>query len=215
MPTLPVESKAIQISKGPVQGLTDPKLIRAYHDFQAGDYSQAEPSYRSVLQHYPDNRDALLGLAAIAVRKGRRQEATWYYRRLLDLNPKDSIATAALLNLQGSAEGEITESRIKLLTDQEPNAPHLYFSLGNLYARQGRWAEAEQAYFQASHLDPQNPDYAFNLAVSLDRLGQTRSALDYYRKALALGDQGPMNFSASRLLARIQSLSHAVSQDRP
>ena len=40
--------------------------------------------------------------------------------------------------------------------------------LGNLYADQSQWAPAQQAYFQAHHLEPDNPDYAYNLAVGLD-----------------------------------------------
>ncbi len=211
MATQLVEPSAIKISKSLAQDLANPEIQRGYRAFQAGDYSQAESSYRSVLYRYPDNRDALLGLAAIAVRRGRIQEADRYYRQLLKLNPKDSVATAALLSLQGAA-GEITEAQVKLLLDQEPNAPHLYFSLGNLYARQARWAEAEQAYFQASSLDPRNPDFAFNLAVSLDRLGQTEAALECYRRALALAQQQPVNFNTSQVSARIQSLSQLVNR---
>ena len=145
------------------------------------------------------------------VRRGRLHEAQRYYHRLLNLNPRDSVAMAALFNLQRTTPGEISESQIKLLLDREPNAPHLHFSLGNLYARQARWAEAEQSYFQTYGHDSQNPDYVFNLAVSLDQLGQTETALNYYRKALALADRQPVNLNTSAILARIRSLSQFVS----
>jgi Flp pilus assembly protein TadD len=175
-----VEPSAIKITKSRAKDLINPKITYAYQSFRAGNYSQAEAFYRSVLYRHPDNRDALLGVAAMAVRSGRLHEAQRYYRRLLNLNPRDSVAMAALFNLQRTAPGEISESQIKLLLDREPNAPHLHFSLGNLYARQARWAEAEQSYFQAYGHDSQNPDYVFNLAVSLDQLGQTETALRAY-----------------------------------
>lgn len=206
-----VEPRAIKITKSRAKDLINPKITYAYQAFRAGNYSQAEAFYRSVLYRHPDNRDALLGVAAMAVHRGRIPEAQRYYRRLLNLNPRDSVAMAALFNLQRTAPGEISESQIKLLLDREPNAPHLHFSLGNLYARQARWAEAEQSYFQAYNHDSQNPDYVFNLAVSLDQLGQTETALNYYRKALALADRQPVNFNTSAILARIRSLSQFVS----
>jgi Flp pilus assembly protein TadD len=206
-----VEPGAIKITKSRAKDLINPTITYAYQAFRTGNYSQAEASYQSVLYRHPDNRDALLGVAAMAVRRGRIQEAQRYYRRLLNLNPRDSVAMAALFNLQRTTPGEISESQIKLLLDREPNAPHLHFSLGNLYARQARWAEAEQSYFQAYNHDNQNPDYVFNLAVSLDQLGQTEAALNYYRKALVLADRQPVNLNTSAILARIQSLSQFVS----
>jgi tetratricopeptide (TPR) repeat protein len=209
--TMRVEPGAIKITKSRAKDLINPKITYAYQSFRAGNYSQAEAFYQSVLYRHPDNRDALLGVAAMAVHRGRIQEAQRYYQRLLNLNPRDSVAIAALFNLQRTTPGEISESQIKLLLDREPNAPHLHFSLGNLYARQARWAEAEQSYFQAYGHDSQNPDYVFNLAVSLDQLGQTETALNYYQKALALADRQPVNLNTSAILARIRSLSQFVS----
>ena len=58
----------------------------------------------------------------------------------------------------------------------------LHFTLGNQLAQQGRWAEAQQEYFKAFAADPDNADFAFNLAVSLDHLRQPKLALDYYRE---------------------------------
>ncbi len=209
--TMRVEPSAIKITKSVAEDLINPTITYAYQAFRAGNYSQAEAFYRSVLYRHPDNRDALLGVAAMAVHRGRLHEAQQYYRHLLNLNPRDSVAMAALFNLQKTTPGEITESQIKLLLDREPNAPHLHFSLGNLYARQARWAEAEQAYFQAYSNNNQHPDYVFNLAVSLDQLGQTETALNYYRKALELADRQPVNFNTSEILARIRSLSHPAN----
>ena len=64
----------------------------------------------------------------------------------------------------------------------------LHFTLGNQLAQQGRWAEAQQEYFKAFAAEPDNADFAYNLAVSLDHLRQPRLALEYYRRALALAE---------------------------
>jgi Flp pilus assembly protein TadD len=75
-----------------------------------------------------------------------------------------------------------------------------------LYARQGRWPEAQQSYFRAFSTAPTNPDYAFNLAVGLDRLNQGRLAQSYYQRALALAQTAPAGFDPNAVRKRLQEL---------
>ena len=71
-----------------------------------------------------------------------------------------------------------------------------------------RWTEAQQAFFEAFRIDPVNPDYLFNLAVSLDQLRQTRLALDYYRKAESVAaTRGGGQFDRNTVARRISELS--------
>lgn len=185
-------------------------LTRAFEDYESGNDLQAEAGYRRALARDATNRDALLGLAAVVQRGGRIEEARQHYRRLLELNPMDSAPAAGLIGLQGGASPVQEESRIKLLLRQEPAAAHLHFALGTLYVAQGRWAEAQQAFFDAYRHDAENADYAFNLAVSLDRLGQRTAAMDYYRRAVDLVRAGTAGFDAAAALRRIETLSAAA-----
>ena len=202
---------AIRIRRSPPRDRLDPDLSEAYRAFQSGNPSRAEMLYRRVQAREPDRRDALLGLAAVAMRRGRTPEAYDYYRRLIELDPRDSVALAGIASLTGSAGRGANESRLKLLLAEAPDAAHLHFALGNLYAKQGRWAEAQAAYFKAYTSDSKNPDYSFNLAVSLDRLGQGRAALGYYRRALYAADRGVKGFDTAQVLTRIQALSSQPS----
>jgi Tfp pilus assembly protein PilF len=185
-------------------------LTRAFEDYQSGNDLQAEAGYRQALARDANNRDALLGLAAVAQRGGRVEEARQYYRRLLELNPLDSAPAAGLIGLQGGADPVQEESRIKLLLRQEPVAAHLHFALGTLYVAQARWPEAQQAFFDAYRHDAENADYAFNLAVCLDRLGQRTAAMEYYRRAVDLARTGAGGFDAATVLRRIETLSAAA-----
>jgi tetratricopeptide (TPR) repeat protein len=90
----------------------------------------------------------------------------------------------------------------------QPDAGFLQFALGNQYAAQGRWAEAQQAYFQAYASDPEHPDFAYNLAISLDRMHQTKLALEYYRRALALAETHPVSFDKVQVSNRVSQLEH-------
>ncbi len=80
------------------------------------------------------------------------------------------------------------------------------FALGNLYARQGRWSEAQAAYFQAWNAEPENPDILYNLAISLEHLHQSRLAAEYYSQALRLASTRPANFDKLQAESRLRAM---------
>ena len=196
----------IKIRRDTSDARLDPLLASAYQAFMAGDAGKAENDYRKVLQQTPNSRDALLGLAAIAANHGQPQAAANHYLRVLQLDPKDAAAQAGLIGLRGFADPTSSESRLKTLLAQTPDAGYLHFALGNLYAGQARWSEAQEAYFNAFHGDSGNADYAFNLAVSLEHLDQRKPALAYYQRALALAKERPAGFDGDQLKKRIHEL---------
>jgi tetratricopeptide (TPR) repeat protein len=210
-PVRPVKADRIRIKRA---HKTDPfhqRLLAAYHAYQAGNYTLASSNYHDVLKQDASNRDALLGLGTIAQRNGDREQAAGYYLTLIKQNPKDSTAISGLMSLQGAGLTIENESRIKMLLDQEPGAAHLHFVLGTVYAAQSRWADAQQSFFNAHRYAPQNADYVFNLAVSLDRMSKQAPALEYYRRAvrLASGQQAMFNLSAAN--ERIKALLSLTS----
>jgi Flp pilus assembly protein TadD len=195
------------IAVSPPTLLVDPLLDQAYQAFQRNDLGPARDSYQRVLAREPTNRDALLGLAAIDVRTGNLEVAEARYLKLLEMDPRDSYAVAGLLALRGQLDPVASESRLKTLIANQPDAAHLHFSLGTQYARQSRWPEAQAAFFKAYSTDPENADYAFNLAVSLDQLRQKKPALEYYQRALALAENRPASFNRGQAQTRVQELS--------
>ncbi|MBZ0091525.1 MAG: tetratricopeptide repeat protein [Sulfuricellaceae bacterium] len=199
---------AFSIRRSRPSATVDPTLTRAYTAFMAGDLKTAKQDYSASLRQDANNPDALLGMAAIASKNGQREEAIRIYRRLLELDPRNASAQAGLLSLTADrADSVPNESRIKILLAQQPDSHFLYFTLGNLYAGQSRWAEAQQAFFHAYSKAPDNPDYLYNLAVSLDHLGQRPTALKFYRQALAASPGHPANFDLKLLQTRIQQLT--------
>jgi len=186
--------------------------MQAYETLQRGDNAKAKELYEQVLQAEPRNVDALLGLGAFALNDGRVEDASRCYQSVLELDPRNSYAQAGLISIIGAADVPASESRLKRLISRDPSA-FLYFSLGNLYAEQGQWPNAQQAYYQAFQMQPDNPDYAFNLAIGLEHLGQNRLALDYYRKALDLSfKKGHANFDQSLVIQRVGQLSTRIEQ---
>jgi len=185
----------------------DPAVEQGYQALQRNDLAAARESYQRALTREPNNRDALLGLAAIDVRSGQLESAEARYLKLLELDPRDGQSVAGLVALRGRLDPVASESRLKTLIQTQPDVAHLYFSLGNQYALQSRWNEAQAAYFKAYSIDSDNADFAFNLAVSLDQLRQKKPALDYYRRALALASKRAGSFDPTQVRQRVEELS--------
>ncbi|MBI2311778.1 MAG: tetratricopeptide repeat protein [Betaproteobacteria bacterium] len=202
----PETASPIRISRTAVDSTVNPALAAAYEAFTAGDLPRAEQRYLRHLDSEPRNRDALLGLAAIALKRGHANEAERYYLRVLELDPRDAQANAGLMAVRTQGDPRQVESRLKMLISQQPESAVLHFALGNVYAAESRWAEAQQAYFRAASAEPANADYAFNLAVSLDHLNQNKLAVDYYRRGLALASRGIASFDRQLASSRLREL---------
>lgn len=198
-------AEAIDIRQTTIDSRVNPAVTKAYQAFMNGDLAAAQQQYQIALQQEPNNRDALLGMAAIAISRRQGAQAGSAYLKLLELDPSDPDAIAGITSLQGGDPSEI-ESRLKRVLTQNPQAGAILFVLGNMYAQQSRWPEAQQAYFRAYGAAPANPDYAFNLAVSLDRLNQEKLALEFYQRALTLAQNKPGNFNKTAIQNRVQQL---------
>ena len=203
----PAPRRAGDIKITPARVEADPVLLSAYDAYNAGDLERAREGYQQALRNSPDNRDALLGLAAIETQSRRYEAAERHYIRLLELDPRDAYAQAGLISLKGQVDPVSAESRLKTMIAAQPEASFLNFTLGNQYAAQGRWAEAQQAYFRAYSGDPEHPDFAYNLAVSLDKMHQPKPALEYYRRALALAQAHPASFDRNQVSKRVSQLA--------
>jgi tetratricopeptide (TPR) repeat protein len=182
-------------------------LSRGWHAYGKADYAVAADAYNRVLEREPRNRDALLGIGAIAVKQGDYERARAAYKRLLQLDPRDQIAMAAMSNLDELAPDILGETRLKFMVQQQPEAAHLHFALGNYYAKQSRWPEAQGEYFSAWQGDNENADYAFNLAVSLDQLGKTDEAKRFYEKSLNLSVGQNISFSVEAVQDRLSQIA--------
>ena len=197
------DSAPISIVRNEVAENKNEQVDTAYRAYQAGNLEAARSGYVEVLQAYPDNRDAMLGLAACAVREGDVKSALSMYQRIIRAFPQDVLSRAALIGLQRNRQGE---SVIREMLSKQPDNPFLYVTLGQLQAEQARWAEARQAFSAAHRLEPANPVYTLNLAISLDRMGLRDDALSYYRATLKLVEQGASDLDIRPVIRRIQSL---------
>jgi tetratricopeptide (TPR) repeat protein len=198
-------NSTLEIQHKPEPDSIDLILTSAYQSYQKGDFDTSGKLYHDAISKDSKNRDALLGLAAIAQQQGQDDAAMQYYRRVLSLDPRDPVAQAALTSF-GPGDPAGKESHLKQLIAQQPDSAALNFALANQFADQSRWAEAQQAYFNALSIEPTNALFAFNLAISLDHIGQRTAAAQYYRQALQFDTSGNSGFNRDQAQQRLNQI---------
>lgn len=211
--TITVQSASpIQISRSQPIRNPDMQMLTAWSAYQQGDYAAARMLYQQSLAINPDNRDALLGIAASAMQQGDMASARQTYARLLSMNPRDPLARTGMLETTAAGDPIQRESDLKALLNDHPDLAAISYALGNLYASQQRWHDAQQAYYNAllsartQASGPVSPDYAFNLAISLERINQPQAALNFYREAKTLSNDHTSSFDMAILEQRLQVL---------
>ena len=178
----------------------------AYAAYQSGNSQEAARLYRDVLKQDPTQRDAWLGLAVIAHNNNQREAATDAYKRVLRLEPQNSTALAGLTSLNNNADEPRQESKLRELLARSPQEADLNHSLALVLSAERRWSEAQQLFFKAHTLAPQEPQFAYNLAVTLDQLRRPALAAQYYETALKLAQGKAASFDEARARTRLAAL---------
>jgi tetratricopeptide (TPR) repeat protein len=184
----------------------DALLASAYAAYQVGNTIEASRLYRQVLRDDAMQRDAWLGLAVIAHADNQREPALEAYKRVLRLEPQNATALAGVNSLNRQAGEPQQESRLRELLARSPEEPDLNHSLGLVLSAAQRWSEAQPLFFKAYQLAPQEPRFAYNLAVTLDHLRKPSLALHYYETALQLAQDKNAGFDEPSARRRLTAL---------
>jgi len=164
----------------------DGPTAQAARHLAAGRTGAAETLYREALQANPNDRRAIAGMGALALRQGDAARALELFGRAASLDPKDAEAAVNLgvayqaLNRIDEAETCFRRS-ITLAPDLLP--PRV--NLASILAATGRSDAAIEQLEDAIGIDPDSADCRFNLGNILLASGRTRDAETRYREALA------------------------------
>jgi Tfp pilus assembly protein PilF len=197
----------LRMDRAPDAGKRVPAGVSAgYEALRQGDHAAARRGYEAALAADPASVDAHLGMATLAARGANRAAAADHYRRALDLDPRNPTALAGLASLADFSRPDAIEEALRADLARNPESGALQFTLGNVYAAQGRWNEAQAAYFEAHRLDPASADVAHNLAVSLDHLGQRKLAAEFYARALETARGRGAQFDPAAVARRLAEI---------
>lgn len=182
------------------------EIASGFAALRQGDLPAARRGYSAAMAIDPSNLDAHLGLATVEARSGNRTSAAMHYRKALELDPRNPTALAGLTALGDFSRPEAIEARVRSDLAASPDSGALHFTLGNVYAAEGRWNEAQAEFFEAHRIDPSSADVMFNLAVALDHLGQTRVAAGFYTRALEASRAQAPQFDPAAVARRLAEI---------
>jgi tetratricopeptide (TPR) repeat protein len=155
--------------------------------FAAKQYRQAALCLDRYLQGHPEDMNARLplGMSQFMLEDySGALKALSPIAAQLDTIPLAAYAYAESLVMTGDSSRGI--SRLRVIGQEHPDLAIVHRAIGEAFARQGKYQEAQEELRTATGLEPANAEAKYNLALTLIALGQKDEAL-----TLLTGIAGP------------------------
>jgi len=160
---------------------------RAQKALRAGDFERAEQLYRDVLAKDDQDVRARLGLSHALLKLRRIQDAFDHAARVAALNPLSARAHALLgsaVLAAGDFRLSVEEFRTAVALDE--NEAMAIAGLAMIDYYENKTASCVNGLRRAASLDPNEPDYVFNLGQAAARSERYREAADAYERFLLI-----------------------------
>ena len=144
----------------------DAKLAAAVSLERMGRLDEAADIYMDVLKAYPDDVDALLGMARVLVARTDYREAEDFLRRVVELDPGRAEAWKLLGDVHYRLHDLDQALRdLKRAAELAPDSAEVYYSLSFIYGELGMTEEAAEAMEKAVAMNPSlgEPQEAFSI----------------------------------------------------
>ncbi|MGC2811547.1 MAG: tetratricopeptide repeat protein [Bradyrhizobium sp.] len=160
---------------------------QAYNSFQRGEFDKTTRLCAGILEHRPEDFDALHLLGLLNYQRHRMVEALHFLSAALKVNSGSSDAMSNLgLALDATGRYEEAISSFRRALQLAPDHPEILFNLGNVYLKLGCIAEALASYEGVLTNEPAHVGSLVNRGNALLRLNRPDEALASYDHALTL-----------------------------
>ena len=164
-------------------------LKQAISHHHSGALTQAEALYIKVLEHEPNQSDALHFLGILASQKGQHEQAVNLINQAICVQPTALMYAHRANALQAQQQYQAAIDSYQQAIKLQPQFFEAYANLGIAYRGLGQLDAAIDSYQRAIAI---NPDYApaYNsLGSALKTQGKLNAAVESYRHALRLNPQ--------------------------
>jgi tetratricopeptide (TPR) repeat protein len=159
---------------------------QAYHSFQQGELERAERLCAGILEHRPEDFDALHLLGMLHFQRHRVVEALRFLARALKVNSNSADALSNLgLALHATGRYDEAISSYRHALDLAPDHPEILYNLGNAFLALGRGDDAFSNYDAVLAIAPGHVGALVNRGNALLQLNQAAKAMASYDAALA------------------------------
>lgn len=168
-------------------GSDEEKFLLSEELFRFGFMEETEELIASLLKNYPDEGELLVVLAETRIELGKEEDAILALEKVKADDPAFPQALLLLADIY-QMEGlyEVSENKLHEAKRLLPDETVIDFALGELYAHQGKLAEAIQCYEPVlrRHEELGGVNINQRMAEALSAGGSFEEALEYYEKAI-------------------------------
>src|SRR5688572_9993858 len=194
-------------------GFTDKKAYtKGYRAVRKGEYPQAEKIFRDLLNKDAHDSEARLGLSFALLKQRNLQGAYDNAARVIMTHPLSARAHALLgsaILVAGEFRLSVEEFRTALSLDQNEALAIAGLAMIDFY--ENRLSLAIPALRRAVSLDPEEPDYVFNLGQAAARSEKYKEAADSYERFLMIAPKTDID-RRTRILGLIDFLRYLGRQ---
>ncbi len=167
-----------------------------------GNLNLAARSYAFAIENDAQDLRFHHALAELCIRQEKWDEALYILREAKQVSGTEPeieyLMALCYEQMSGGSRLDQAIERARHAVQQNGNEPRYLRKLGDLYAKQGQWAEAQACYHQLTPLQPHDRSLALALGESAFHLNDYEAAIRAFRNAVLLDGFDP---AANRLLA--------------
>jgi len=162
-------------------------------EYRAGNYERAIQICRDEIDENPNNIESHVVICWSLIRLNRYDEALRYARTARTLNRYDVRVTEILgeVNYYLGMNNEALQyfQEYISMAPEGGRIDTVYFFMGEIFIRQGKFRHADIALTTAVHWVPGNAAWWARLAYTRENSGDLASAIEAYERALSLNSQ--------------------------
>lgn len=189
--------------------VSDPgaRIAAGKRALEGGRASSAVTMFDELYNEDPTDTRVLAARAVALQKAGRAQEAIAAYEELLKVEPANLNALTSLLGLLRTQNSDLALEQLLRLRQAYPSHAGIAAQLGVVYGDRGQLDEAVRFLGVANSLEPMNAVFKFNMAVVMDKLGNSVEAESLYRQALELDSR----YNTARSAIPRQAIENRIS----
>jgi len=185
---------------------------KGYRALRKGDYGEAEKIFRDLLGKDAHDNDARLGLSFTLLKQRNLQGAYDNAARVLMVDPLSARAHALLGSaILGAGEFRLSVEEFRTALSLDENEALAIAGLAMVDFYENRLSLALPALRKAATMDPDEPDYVFNLGQAAARSEKYKEAADSYERFLFIAPKTDFDRRA-RILGLIDFLRYLGRQ---
>jgi len=158
-----------------------------FANFKLDKNEEAERALRKAIELDPNFAPAFAYLGLIRARTGVYGEAISLYQDAIRADPKLAVVHHLIADemLKQNADTGIIEKHLRQSVELDPTFTPSRLSLGKLFMRSQRWADAVSEFDQVVKLDPNLPETYYQLGLAYGRLkraGDAQAAMATFKR---------------------------------